>query len=160
VETVRPERHTVRREVGAPGHLHAFETTSLYANVQGYVKNWSVNIGEEVKKGQVLAEVVVPELEAQLRQKRAAVEQAVAKHKQAAAAVKVAEANVVGAKAKLDEMRAGVSRAGRPSSNASSNFSRRGCRPGVFSTKPSINFARRKHRRERCRPACEPPKSG
>ena len=111
VETVRPERHTVRRSVGEPGQLEAFETTSLYANVQGYVKRWTVNIGAAVKKGQVLAELAVPELEAELRQKRAAVEQASAKHRQAGAAVEVAEANVKAARARLDEVRAGVGRA-------------------------------------------------
>lgn len=111
VETVHPERHTVRRSVGEPGQLQGFETTSLYANIQGYVKNWAVNIGSKVKKGQVLAELASPELDAELRQKQAAVEQAVAKHKQAGASVKVAEANVSGARAKLDEVRAGVSRA-------------------------------------------------
>jgi RND family efflux transporter MFP subunit len=108
---VRPERHTVRRSVGEPGQLQGFETTALYANVQGYVKSWNANIGAAVKKGQVLAEVAVPELDAELRQKQAAVEQATAKHKQAGAAVKVAEANVAGARAKLDEVRAGISRA-------------------------------------------------
>jgi len=110
VETIRPERRTVRRSVGEPGQLQGFETTALHANVQGYVKSWTVNIGSRVKKGQVLAEVAVPELEAERRQKGAAVEQATAKHKQAGAAVKVAEANVAGARAKLDEARAGVSR--------------------------------------------------
>jgi RND family efflux transporter MFP subunit len=110
VETVQPERHTVRRSVGEPGQLQAFETTSLYANVQGYVKSWAVNIGATVKKGEVLAEVSVPELEAELRQKRAVVQQAMAKHKQAEAAIKVAESNVAGAKAKLEEVRAGISR--------------------------------------------------
>ncbi|MFO0958380.1 MAG: efflux RND transporter periplasmic adaptor subunit [Isosphaeraceae bacterium] len=110
VETVRPERQTVRRSVGEPGQLQGFETTDLYANVRGYVKSWSVNIGSQVKKGEVLAEVVVPELDAELRQKRAAVEQAIAKSRQAEASVKVAEANVAGARAKLDEVKAGVSR--------------------------------------------------
>jgi len=110
VETIRPERRTVRRSVGEPGQLQAFETTELYANVQGYVKNWTVNIGEAVKKGQVLAEVAVPELEADLRRKAAEVDQATARDKQALAAVKVAEANIEGARAKLDEARAGLSR--------------------------------------------------
>jgi RND family efflux transporter MFP subunit len=110
VETVRPERHTVRRSVGEPGQLQAFETTALYANVQGYVRSWAVNIGAAVKKGQVLAEVSVPELEAELRQKRAAMDQAAAKHKQAGAAVKVAEAKVAAARAKLTEVKAGISR--------------------------------------------------
>ena len=38
-----------------------------------------VNIGSEIKKGQVLAELYVPEVEADLQEKRAAVEQAQAK---------------------------------------------------------------------------------
>ena len=64
------------RSVGEPGQLQAFETTAVHARIPGYVKGWTVNIGSAVKKGQVLAELSVPELEAELRQKGAAVEQA------------------------------------------------------------------------------------
>jgi RND family efflux transporter MFP subunit len=111
VEVVRPERQTVRRSVGEPGQLQPYETTAIHAKIPGYVKQWNVNIGAAVKKGQVLAELSVPELEAELRQKRAAVEQALARWKQTEAAVEVAEANVAGAQAKLEEARAGVGRA-------------------------------------------------
>ena len=82
VEVVRPERQTVRRSVGEPGQFQAFETTALHAKIPGYVKEWTVNIGDSVKKGQVLAELAVPELDAELRQKQAAVEQAVARRAQ------------------------------------------------------------------------------
>jgi RND family efflux transporter MFP subunit len=111
VEVVHPERHTVRRSVGEPGELQAFETATIHARIPGYVKAWTVNIGAHVKKGQVIAELSVPELEADVQQKKAAVEQAVAKHKLSEAAVKVAEANVAGAEAKLVEVRAGIKRA-------------------------------------------------
>jgi multidrug efflux pump subunit AcrA (membrane-fusion protein) len=111
VEVVRPERRTVRRSVGEPGELQAFETTAIHAKISGYVKSWTVNIGAAVKKGQVLAELSVPELEADVQQKEAAVKQAVAKHKLAEAALRVAEANVKGAEAKLAEVRAGIKRA-------------------------------------------------
>jgi HlyD family secretion protein len=111
VETVHPERHTVRRNVSEPGELQAFETATIHARIPGYVKAWTVNIGAHVKKGQLLAELSVPELVADVQQKKAAVEQAVAKHKLAGAAVKVAEANVAGAEAKLAEVRAGIKRA-------------------------------------------------
>ena len=111
VEVVHPERHTVRRSVGEPGELQAFETTPIHAKLAGYVKNWNVNIGATVKKGQVLAELSAPELDAEVRQKEASVTQAVAKQEQARAAVKMAEANVAGAEAKLVEVRAGVKRA-------------------------------------------------
>ena len=60
VEVVRPERHTVQRTVGEPGELKAYETTPIHAKIAGYVKNWTVNIGAENKKGQVLAELWVP----------------------------------------------------------------------------------------------------
>jgi RND family efflux transporter MFP subunit len=111
VEVVHLERHTVRRSVGEPGELQAFETATIHARIPGYVKAWNVNIGAHVKKGQLLAELSVPEVEADVQQKKAAVEQSLATHKLAGAAVKVAEANVAGAEAKLKEVRAGIKRA-------------------------------------------------
>jgi RND family efflux transporter MFP subunit len=111
VEVVRPGRQTIRRSVGVPGQIVAFETTAIHAKIPGYVRAWNVNIGAQVKKGQVLAELSVPEFDAELRQKRAAVEQAIAHRAQAEAAVEVAVANVAGSEAKVAEARAGISRA-------------------------------------------------
>lgn len=111
VEVVHPERHAVRRTVGQPGQLQAYETAEVHARIPGYVKGWAVNIGAAVKKGQVLAELSVPELEAELRQKEAAIEQATARRKQAEAEVEVAQADIAGSEAKLVECRAGVHRA-------------------------------------------------
>ncbi len=111
VETVHPERHTIRRSVGEPGELQAYETATMHARIPGYVRSWTANIGDRVKKGQVIAELSVPELEADVQQKKAAVDQAIARRKLAGAAVKVAEANVAGAEAKLTEVRAGIKRA-------------------------------------------------
>ncbi len=37
VEVVHPERHTIRRSVGEPGELEAFETTAIHAKIAGYV---------------------------------------------------------------------------------------------------------------------------
>jgi HlyD family secretion protein len=110
VEVVKPERQTVQRSVGEPGQLQAFETTLIHAKIAGYVKNWTVNIGSEIKKGQVLAELWVPEVEADLQEKRAAVEQAQAKKAQAEASVKVAQATVTSAEARVTEVQAGVKR--------------------------------------------------
>ena len=110
VDVVHPERHTVRRTVGEPGELQAFETAAIHTRVPGYVKAWTVNIGARVKKGQVLAELSVPELEASFHQKKAAVAQAVAHHRLIGAAVKLADANIAGAQARLAEERAGIKR--------------------------------------------------
>src|SRR6516162_1568388 len=62
VEVVRPERRTIRRTVGEPGQLEAYETTPVHAKLAGYVRTVSVDIGSEIKKGQVLAELWVPEV--------------------------------------------------------------------------------------------------
>lgn len=111
VEVVHPERQTIRRTVGEPGQLQAYETAEVHARIPGYVKGWSANIGDAVKKGQVLAELAVPELEAELKQKEAAVEQATARREQAEAAVEVARADIAGSEAKVVEVRAGIHRA-------------------------------------------------
>ncbi len=111
VEVVQPARQTIRRSVGEPGQLEGFETTAIHAKIPGYVKEWTANIGDVVKKGQLLAELSVPEMDADLRQKRAAVVRAEADRRQAEAAVEVAEADVTAASAKLAEERAGIGRA-------------------------------------------------
>ena len=110
VDAVRPERQTVRRSVGEPGQLVAAETTHIQARVSGYVQAVKVDIGDEVKRGQLLAELSAPELVAEHRQKLAAVEQARAAKLQADAAVEVARASLASAGARLAESRAGVNR--------------------------------------------------
>jgi RND family efflux transporter MFP subunit len=49
-----------------PGETHAWYESTIYARVTGYVKKWNVDIGDHVSKGQVLAEIETPELDAQL----------------------------------------------------------------------------------------------
>jgi RND family efflux transporter MFP subunit len=112
VETVRPERQTIRRSVEEPGQIEAFEVTEIHAKVAGYVRTWNVNIGSKITKGQVLAELDVPETEAEAETKQAEIRQAEARHAQAEAMVKVARADLDGAEARLAEVQAGIKRAG------------------------------------------------
>jgi len=49
-----------------PGETAAWYESIIYARVDGYVKSWSADIGDSVKKGQVLATIETPELDAQL----------------------------------------------------------------------------------------------
>ena len=49
-----------------PGETHAWYESTIYARVTGYVAKWNVDIGDHVRKGQVLAEIETPELDAQL----------------------------------------------------------------------------------------------
>lgn len=110
VTTITPERRTVRRTTEQPGQIEAAETTPLYAKLAGYVESVAVDIGDQVKKGQVLAVLRVPEAEADLKQKRAMIEQAEAEKKQAEATVAVSRAGVASAEAKVAEIQAGIRR--------------------------------------------------
>jgi RND family efflux transporter MFP subunit len=54
-----------------PGNLQAFYNAPIYSRVSGYVRDWKVDIGAEVKTGQLLAVIDTPELDQQLIQARA-----------------------------------------------------------------------------------------
>ncbi len=124
VELVRPARQAMRRVVEGPGQVEAFETTAVHAKVAGYVRSWSVNIGSKITKGQVMAELDVPEAEAEAEQKRAMLGQAEARRSQAEAAVKVCQADVAAADAKLVEARAGMKRVEAELARWQSEFAR------------------------------------
>ena len=49
-----------------PGETAAWFATAIYARVDGYVNKWSADIGDHVRKGQVLATIDTPNLDAQL----------------------------------------------------------------------------------------------
>lgn len=88
VDVVLPKPTGLGRRVTQPGLVHAFDKASLYAKVSGYLIRQRVDIGDIVKKGDVLAEVDVPELFKSRDQARAALGQMEAK-------VKLAEAKVL-----------------------------------------------------------------
>lgn len=111
VTTVVPERMTIRRTTEQPGQIEAAETTPIHAKLAGYVESVAVDIGDRVKKGQVLAELRMPETEADLKEKRALIEQARSQKKQAEAMVEVSRAGVTSAEAKGAEIQAGIRRA-------------------------------------------------
>lgn len=124
VALVRSQRATVRRISEEPGQVEAAETTPVYAKLAGYVESVAVDIGDKVKKGQVLAVLRVPEIDADLKQKRAEVKQARAELKQSEAAVEVAQAKVESAKSKVEEARSSIRRSEADVSRWQSEFSR------------------------------------
>ena len=63
VHVVRPTRRNIDYAVDQPGFVYAFEQTAIYSKVTGFIKHWDVDIGHEVKKGELLAEIDVPELD-------------------------------------------------------------------------------------------------
>lgn len=65
VAIVHPERGPLTREVNLPANLAAWYEAPIYAQVSGYVKMWYKDYGAYVKKGDVLAEISTPSLDAQ-----------------------------------------------------------------------------------------------
>jgi HlyD family secretion protein len=105
VKVVHPERKDVRRLIERPGYnVEADERTPLYAKVAGYVLKWNVDIGADVRKDDVLAELYVPEMEVELKQKEAAVRQAAAEIEQAKAAVQRAQADLGHSQSQYERM--------------------------------------------------------
>ena len=78
-----------------PGETAAWYQSTVYARVDGYIRDWKVDIGDRVKKDQLLCDIETPELDANL---------AAAKAKLTAsnAAVKVAQADTDFAKSTYD----------------------------------------------------------
>src|SRR6516164_2471173 len=83
VTVVKPERATLHLKVQQPGYCQAFEQTPIFSKIPGYVRKWQVDIGDPVNKDDVLVELWVPEMEVELKQKVALVQQAEAEIKQA-----------------------------------------------------------------------------
>jgi len=54
-----------------PGETAAWYTTTIYARVNGYVDKWFVDIGDHVKKGEILATIDAPEVDAELNAAKA-----------------------------------------------------------------------------------------
>src|SRR5581483_11725628 len=62
VALVSPAKRTLERSVGQPSYVYAYEQTSLYPKVSGFIQKWYVDIGDSIKKGQPICDIYVPEL--------------------------------------------------------------------------------------------------
>jgi RND family efflux transporter MFP subunit len=71
VATIKPAQDNAAEEVILPGNVQAFADAPIYARTSGYLKRWLVDIGEKVKKGQLIAEIDAPEVDQQLLQAQA-----------------------------------------------------------------------------------------
>lgn len=111
VTVVSPTRTTLRRLTTQPGQIEAYETTALHAKVSGFVDRVLVDIGDEVKRDAVLIELSHPELDAEITQKTAVVEQTLAEQRQAEAQTRVAQANRKATEAQVKEAQAAIDRA-------------------------------------------------
>ncbi|MGB6452016.1 MAG: efflux RND transporter periplasmic adaptor subunit [Steroidobacteraceae bacterium] len=74
-----------------PGDIAAWNEAPMYARVSGYLKQWNVDYGAHVKKGQVLATIETPDLDAQYAAAQADLDVARAKVNVAKAAMEFAK---------------------------------------------------------------------
>lgn len=63
-------------KISLPGNLRPWQEVSIFARTTGYLKKFVVDINDRVKAGQLMAEIETPEVDQQLKQAQAAVEQA------------------------------------------------------------------------------------
>lgn len=105
VRILKPERRTISHPIEQPGfNIEAFQETPLHAKISGFVRKWNVDIGDHVKRDQILADLDVPEMEAELRQKEAALQQAAAQGQQANATVLTAQAQLSRTKSQYERL--------------------------------------------------------
>jgi RND family efflux transporter MFP subunit len=69
IMTAKADRQN--QEIVLPGNVVAWHETTIFARSNGYVINWLVDIGTYVKKGDLLAVLSAPEVNAQLKQTEA-----------------------------------------------------------------------------------------
>ena len=92
--TVTPvTRGDANSELILPGNIQAATEAPVLARASGYVKKRHADIGDRVKEGQVLADLEAPELDQQILQAKAAIQQAQSTVEQAEAALEQGRSN-------------------------------------------------------------------
>ncbi len=128
---VKPEKKSLPKFIDQPGTVLAYEEAPLYAKFAGFIKQFHVDIDDKVvgpvydkngkvtnpKEWTILAELNIPELEDDERQKEAFVKQTEAERDQAIAQEAVGKASFEAAEAVVKQAEAGLK-------GAESNFKR------------------------------------
>lgn len=116
ITTVHPSKGSITRTITLPGEIKPHQVATLYAKVTGYLKTITVDKGDSVKEGALLAEIEAPELLADRARYQAEVEVADIDYKRLGEAQKKAPDLVVPlsvdtAKGKSEIARANLERA-------------------------------------------------
>ena len=93
VNGVHPHRGEVSRFINLPGEVRPLYEVTLFAKVDGYLEKLAVDKGDSVKAGDLIADIDVPELRANLVKYKAELELAQAEFKQISEAPADSEAN-------------------------------------------------------------------
>ena len=81
VAVVHPKPVPATETITLPGNIVGWYEAPIYARVTGYVKMWYMDYGDQVKKGDTLAEINAPDLDAEYAQAKAGLETERARYK-------------------------------------------------------------------------------
>src|SRR5437899_10395607 len=112
VQTIHPKRGEIVHRLTLPGNVMAYQEATLYAKVAGYLKTISVDKGDTVKQGDLLAEIEAPEMLADLVKAKAEAEAAQLDYKRVTDAQKKASDLVVPQTVDAAKAKSGVEAAG------------------------------------------------
>ena len=104
--TARPARQT--ESMMLPGNIGAILYTTIYARVDGYLKSRLVDIGDQVKAGQLLAEIDTPTVDEKLAQAKADLLESKAEYDAQVANLKEARAKQITAEAAVEKSQSNV----------------------------------------------------
>jgi RND family efflux transporter MFP subunit len=93
VSVVAVRKGSVMGDLVIPGNIQPVTEAPILARAEGFVKKRYVDIGDRVTSGQLLAEVEAPDLDQQVRQAQASLEQSQADLARASAALEQGKAN-------------------------------------------------------------------
>ena len=92
VTVVPVVEQTLARDLRLPGELRPYQDVEVHARVQGFVESISVDIGSHVRRGQVMATIIAPELGAQRSEAEARMQSAIAQQLEGEAQLAASEA--------------------------------------------------------------------
>jgi RND family efflux transporter MFP subunit len=94
VSTAKPDLRSIHEEITLSGTLAPYEQVTLYSRVDGYLESIRCDIGDFMRRGELVAEIDVPEMTALIEERRAEVARSEAALEQARAAIQQYEAEL------------------------------------------------------------------
>jgi len=131
VEVVAPVRGNVERILTLTGDLRPYQEAKLYAKVAGHLQSLTVDVGDAVVEGQLLARLEIPEMQSKLRE--------------SAAEVSVSEAGMLTTRAEVQRSRQRLGEASQETGAARMEFEE--ARAQLQKARASEAFARQKKQR-------------
>jgi multidrug efflux pump subunit AcrA (membrane-fusion protein) len=103
LHVMHPQQRKMTHIVGQPSFVQSYERTSIFPKTSAFIEKWNVDIGDRVQKGDVLADLFVPELRELWQTKKNQVVYDRERVEHAQELVEVAKAEVEAAEASLKQ---------------------------------------------------------